>query len=161
MEILSTGDRRRQALDKVRRERENTVIEIEAVDDAALSLDDTVSSILASLRPAADRAEAAICSFNRPGPHDALVLDAGLLFWLDPTVFERQLRARLKPLLPSAGLPPAERPKRIAALRAKLAELERSEEVELCKLESAGLYAERRPAEDLDIETILAVWEEV
>ena len=79
------------------------------------------------------------------------------MLWLDPQAFERQLRARLKPLLSDSGLPEAERLKRIAVLRDRVAEMELAEEAEICRLEAQGLAVDRRG--DADLATLLRVWD--
>ena len=158
MEILLAGDRRRQALDKIRRDREQTLAEIEGTTEARLSLDETVQRVLARLRDDANRAEQRVLAFSTPTTApDSFAIDAGLLLWLEPQAFERQLRARLKPLLPGGALPAADRPKRVAALRARLGELEEAEEREAARLESQGLVVDRRS--DADLTTLLRVWD--
>lgn len=158
MEIVLAGDRRRQALDKIRRDRDATLADIENTTEARLSLDETVKRMLARLSEEAQRAEQRMLSFLRPTTMpDAPAIDAGFLLWLDPQAFERQLRARLKPLLTDTGLPEVDRPKRIAALRGRVAELDEAEEREISRLEAQGLAVDRRS--DADLATLLRVWD--
>lgn len=158
MELVLAGDRRRQALDKIRRDRETTIAEIEATAEARLSLDETVQRLVARLREEATRAEQRVLAFANPTTvPDSLAIDLGFLLWLDPPAFERQLRARLKSILPSGGLPQADRPKKVAALRARLGELDEAEEREVVRLEAQGLAVDRRS--DADLAKLLRVWD--
>jgi len=158
MEILLTGDRRRQALDKIRRDRDATLAEIESTAEARLSLDETVQRLLARLRDDVSRAEQRVLAFASPSTApESLRIDAGFLLWLDPQAFERALRARLEPLLSAAGLPQAVRPKKLAALRERVGELEEAEEREIARLEGQGLAVDRRS--DADLQTLLRVWD--
>ena len=158
MELVLAGDRRRQALDKIRRDREATLAEIEGVAEARLSAEETMQRFLARLREDVARAEQGVLAFSRPSvAPDSPSINAAFLLWLDPKAFESQLRARLKPLLPSGGLPQADRPKKVAALRARLGELEEAEEREVVRLEAQGLAVDRR--RDADLSTLLRVWD--
>lgn len=158
MELLLAGDRRRQALEKIRRDRDATLAEIESTADGRLSLEETVQRLLARLRDDVARAEARVLSFASPSTApESPQLDAGFLLWVDPQAFEKALRARLKPLLPSSGLAIAERPKRIAALRQRVGELEEAEEREISRLEAQGLVVDRRA--DADLQILLQVWD--
>lgn len=158
MEILIAGDRRRQALDKIRRDREATLAEIDSTAEARLSLDETVQRLLATLRDDEARAEQRVLAFASPSTApESLALDAGFLLWADPQAFERTLRARLKPLLSGVGLPQAERPKKLAALRERVGELEEAEEREVARLEAQGLAVDRRA--DADLALLLRVWD--
>lgn len=158
MEIVLAGDRRRQSLDKIRRDRETTLAEIDATTDARLSLDETVQRVIARLRDDVTRAEQRVLAFANPSTApDSLTIDAGFLLWVDPQAFERQLRSRLKSLLPGGGLPQADRPKKVAVLRARLGELEEAEEREVARLEAQGLAVDRRS--DADLTALLRVWD--
>lgn len=159
MELLRPNDKRRQALDKIRRDREQLLSEIDATADVRLSLDETVQRLLARLRDDAARAEQSVVAFSRPEVSpDLPAINAALLLWLDPKAFEMQLRARLKPLLPVSAPTLASRPAAIAKLKAKLIELDHQEERAVGALESQGLMVDRRS--DVDIDVLLKIWDE-
>lgn len=158
MELVHAGDRRRQALDKIRGDREITIAEIEATMEARLSLDETVQRLVPRLREEATRAEQRVLAFANPTTlPDSLAIDSGFLLWLDPPAFERQLRARLKSMLPSGALPQADQPKKVATLRARLGELDEAEERQIARLEGQGLVVDRRS--DADLTMLLRVWD--
>ena len=157
MEILFASDRRRQPIDKVRAERTAALAEIEAIGEATLSLDQTVARYLARLRDDVERAQGGVLAFAKPALEpDLPSVTPGYVAWLGGADFERQLHARLKELLPTSAMPQAERTKKLASLRGRLAELEEREEVEICKLEAQGLAVERRI--DIELATVLGVW---
>ncbi|MEX0733311.1 MAG: hypothetical protein WDZ66_03975 [Steroidobacteraceae bacterium] len=158
MEILYTSDRRRQAIEKIRADRTKTLNEIESVGEAPLSLDETVTRYLASLREQAEHAEHQVLAFAHQSIVPALpAFNVGFLLWLGGADFEKQLRARLKPLVPGTAMPQADRAKKVASLRAHLAELDEAEEREICRLEVQGLAVERRI--DVELATVLHVWD--
>lgn len=160
MEIIVAGDRRRGALEKIRSERDKLLAELESVPEAQLSLDETLERFSARMREHVDQAQSSVLAFARPGVvPDVPKIDAAFLLWLHGPDFEKALRARLKPLLPGAGVPLADRPKKIAGLQARLAELEEAEEREVCRLESAGFVVDRRS--DADLATLLLVWDQL
>lgn len=158
MELVTDGDRRRQTLDKIRADRAKTLEDIEAVKEAPLSADDTAARLLARLVEEADRTQHRVLAFAQPGlSPDDLTLNPGLLLWLYGADFERYLRARLKTLLPATAMPQAERTKKLASLRARLAALDEAEEREICRLEGQGLAADRRI--DVELAVVEKVWD--
>lgn len=159
MELLRPGDKRRQSLDRIRRDREQLLSEIDAAAAARLSVDETVQRFLVRLHDDVARAEQSMLAFSRPDVSpDLPAINAAFFQWLDPKAFEAQLRARLKPLLPASAPTLASRPAAIAKLKTRLAELDLQEERAICALESQGLLVDRRS--DVDIETLLKVWDE-
>lgn len=158
MELVLASDRRRQALDSIRRDREATIAEIETTTETRLSLDETVQRLLARLREDVIRAEQRVLAFASPTTApDAFPIDAGFLLWVEPQAFERQLRARLKSLLPNGGVAQVDRTRKLAALRGRLGELEEAEEREVVRLEAQGLAVDRRS--DADLAALLRVWD--
>lgn len=162
MEILLPGAPERQALDGIRAERVKLEAQIGDIAGATLSIDETVARFMGSIRLATEDAESHIRTFARPGSvPDPLSTAAvvGLMAWLDPRSLEASLRKRLKEALPQSGLALSSRPAAIAKLKEQLAEMEFAEEREICRLEDAGFAVERR-LDDVDLETLLAVWDE-
>ncbi len=160
MEILYASDRRRQTVDKLRAERTAALAEIESVGEATLSLDETVTRLLARLGDEAERAQDRVLAFARPSlVPEVPAINAGFLLWVDGAVFEKQLRARLKPLLPNTAMPQADRTKKLGSLRARLSDLEEAEEREICRLEAQGLAVERRV--DNELASVLRVWNSI
>jgi hypothetical protein len=160
MEILPPGARARQALDRIRAERENVEIELDQVVAATLGVDETVARFMAAHNEPLARAESYALAFSRPGSTpEPLNVTALLSFnaWLDAKDFETKLRRRYKELLPAPGLPAGARPAAIAKLKARFADLDEAEEVEVCKLEAEGFAVDRRS--DVELSSLLDVWD--
>lgn len=159
MDLLPSGDRRRSALDKIRREREALLQEIDVAGSGRLSCEETIQRLIERLREKVDRAQQAVIAFSRPDVvPDMPPADAAFLLWLDAKAFETQLRARLKPLLPASAPSLVSRPAAIAKLKARLVELEHDEEAAVLKLIDAGAIVERRG--ELNLAAILATWDQ-
>lgn len=159
MEILESGAAQRVTLDRLRAERVACETELDQVSAATLSVDDAMTRVMTRLGQARDRAASYFTGFARPGsaPDPLAGGDLlGALLWLDPAGFEKQLRARLKSVLPG-GTSLSARTAAIAKLQQQLADLDEAEEQEICRLESLGLVVDRRA--DVDLTMLLEVWD--
>lgn len=174
MEIITEGDRRRAQVDSIRAQRESLLTQIDTVQAARLTLDETTQRILANLTPQIELAKTYLRGYATPGSDPEVMIDppelrnagrsgrhkfpVALCLWLLDADLETLIRKRLKDDVAAAGLSLEERAKRVKDLRSKIAEIERHEEIEIRKLERAEFVVERRHGE-IDVDMILEVWD--
>jgi hypothetical protein len=157
MALLRVGDASRKKLDEIRGEIAAALESIEELHDAPLPAADVVRQVMSALGSKIDHARNAVRSYMWPGTSLPLTdVDPWALMALLLPDFEKRLASLLA--VPSSKQPTSlpVRQKKGAELKAKIASLERVEEVEICRLESLGYVVERRL--DVPIETLLAVW---
>lgn len=152
--FLHAGEPPRKKLDQLRADIAVATKSIEELEDSPLPAADAARAVMSALTPRIDHAHSVLRSYLRPGASLPLAdLELDLLLLPD---LEKRLAALLVVSPSTQALSLVVRQKKIAELRAKVASIERTEEMEICALEARGFVVERRV--EVPIATLISVW---
>jgi len=158
MRSLPEGAPERAKLDSIRAKRLVLVDQIETAAAALVPLDSAVGVIMDRLRVLTSDGEIALRSFNYPGMNGTQFTEPSVMLALMPPDL---IEARVRKVLSAdtdKRLTQAERQSLTSKAHDELPKVERSEELEVLRLEAAGFTVARR--EDVDIDLVLRIWEE-